>query len=235
MPVSEPSHATVERVQFPAGPYQLEGELAYADDADTLVGGIIIAGSHPLLGGNMHNNVVRGLGDGLAERGWATLRFNYRGVGGSEGPRVDVARHMAEFWETSHVSGEHDLWQDVQAGAEFLRSILVSKRPLVLIGYSFGCSLLPSICSAGAPAALVLIAPPLSKHDYSDYATIRSPLLVILSSDDFTVEPARVREWFDPLPAPKELIQAKLDNHFFRGHEAWLVETVVRFLQEHAR
>ncbi len=104
----------------------------------------MLAGSHPLLGGNMHNNVVRGLGDGLAEGGWATLRFNYRGVGRSEGPRVDVARHMAEFWQTSHVRGEMDLWQDVQAAVEFLRSVIDPALPLALIGYSFGCALLPA-------------------------------------------------------------------------------------------
>src|SRR5690349_2781214 len=72
----------VETVQFTAGPYKLEGELAYSippfdlsadgDEGGRMRGGVVLAGSHPLLGGNMHNNVVRGLGDGLAEHGWAT-------------------------------------------------------------------------------------------------------------------------------------------------------------------
>jgi hypothetical protein len=43
-----------------------------------------------------------------------------------------------------------------------------------------------------------------------------------------------LREWFDRLPPQKELVQAPLDNHFFRGHEPWLVDTVFAFLQEHA-
>src|SRR5579871_152864 len=232
MSVFPPSSVVCERVQFPSGPFQLEGELAYGEDTDALRGGVVLAGSHPLLGGNMHNNVVAGLGHGLAERGLATLRFNYRGIGGSEGPGVDVARHMAEFWETSHVSGEQDLWQDVQAAADYIRPIIGSHRPLALIGYSFGCFLLPAVCERERPAALVLIAPPLSKHDYSEFVTLQTPLLVLASRDDFTVEQAQLQQWFGSLSGPKQLVQAQLDNHFFRGHEAWLVENVARFFEE---
>ncbi|MGH7169013.1 MAG: alpha/beta hydrolase, partial [Gemmataceae bacterium] len=217
MPLPEVNSTVVEWVQFPAGPHLLEGELAYSEETADLLGGVVLAGSHPLLGGNMHNNVVVGVGDGLAERGWATLRFNYRGVGRSEGPRVEVARHMTEFWRTSHVSGEMDLWQDVQAATTFLRPITGSTRPLVLIGYSFGCALLPTVCRTESAAALVLIAPPLGKHDYTDFATVKSPLLVIVSDNDFTLEMENLRAWFDRLPVPKQLVQASLDNHFFRG------------------
>jgi uncharacterized protein len=232
MPQSEVNNVVVERVRFPAADYVLEGELAYAEESDDLAGGVVLAGSHPLLGGNMHNNVVRALGDGLAERGLTTLRFNYRGVGGSEGPPVNLARHMAAFWETSHVPGEMDLWQDVQGTVDFLRPIIGPTRPLALIGYSFGCALLPDVCGGEAPAALVLIAPPLSKHDYGRFETAECPLLAVASDDDFTADPERLRSWFGRLPAPKKLVQAPLDNHFFRGHEPWLVTTVAAFLRE---
>jgi uncharacterized protein len=232
MTQSEVSNAVVERIRFPAGDYVLEGELAYAEGPDDRAGGVVLAGSHPLLGGNMHNNVVRALGDGLAERGPTTLRFNYRGVGGSEGPPVDLARHMAAFWETSHVSGEMDLWQDVQGAVDFLRPIIGATRPLALIGYSFGCALLPDVCQRETPAALVLIAPPLSKHDYERFEKAECPLLVVASDDDFTTDPERLRSWFSRLPARKKLVQASLDNHFFRGHEPWLVTTVSTFLRE---
>jgi uncharacterized protein len=223
----------VEGVQFPAGPYLLEGELAYSEEAESPRGGAVLACSHPLLGGTMQNNVVDGLGDGLAEHGWATFRFNYRGVGRSQGPAVNVARHMAEFWRTSHVAGEMDLWRDVQGAAEFLLSIIGPTKPLVLIGYSFGCALLPSVRWASPPAAFVLIAPPLAKHDYSEFATIKTPLLAIVSEDDFTTEPELLRQWFDRLPSVKKLVQTPLGDHFFRGRESWLVETVAAFLQEH--
>jgi alpha/beta superfamily hydrolase len=223
----------IECVRFPAGPYLLEGELAYADDEEGPRGGVVLAGSHPMLGGNMHNNVVRGLGDGLAEYGWATLRFNYRGVGRSQGPRIDVARRLAEFWQTAHVEGEMDHGQDVQGAAAFLQPIIGPAQPLVLIGYSFGCALLPPLCRLHGPAAVVLIAPPLGKHDYTGFVTIKGPFLVIMSTDDFTLGPTCLHAWFDRLTMPKRLVQAAADNHFFRGHEPWLVETVSAFLSEH--
>jgi alpha/beta superfamily hydrolase len=233
MPSPDAKNTVVEAVRFCSGPYLLEGELAYAEDAEMPKGGAVIAGSHPLLGGTMHNNVVRSLGDGLAERGLATLRFNYRGVGRSQGPAVDVARHVAEFWATSHVAGEMDLCQDVQGAAHFLHPLIGVGKPLALIGYSFGCALLSSVRLAEPPAAFVLVAPPLAKHDYSGFASLTSPLLAVVSEDDFSAGLERLREWFDCLPMEKELVQAPLDDHFFRGHEPWLVETVAAFLQEY--
>lgn len=235
MPLPDAKSIVVEGVRFPAGPYLLEGELAYREDAEAPRGGAVLAGSHPLLGGTMHNNVVRGLGDGLAERGWTTLRFNYRGVGRSQGPAVDVARHVAEFWQTSHVVGEMALCRDVQGAADFLRPIVGPAKPLVLIGYSFGCALLPSVRLPEPPAAFVLIAPPLAKHDYSEFATLKTSLLAIVSEDDFTTEPELLRQWFDRLPGEKKLVQTTRGNHFFRGRESWLVETVVEFLREHVQ
>src|SRR3954471_23759821 len=103
----------VEEVRFRAGDYELHGRLAYPE-AERVRGAVVIAGPHPLLGGDMGNNVVRGLGDGLAASGFLTLRFDYRGGGSSEGPEIDVARHFAEFWRTSHAPGEEEFWRDVQ-------------------------------------------------------------------------------------------------------------------------
>jgi alpha/beta superfamily hydrolase len=221
----------VESVRFSAGPYSLEGELAYGEDVAAPRGAAVLACSHPLLGGNMHNNVVRGVGDGLAGRGLITLRFNYRGVGRSEGPPADVARHTAEFLKTSHAPDEMDLFRDVQRAVNYLRENVRAPLPLVLIGYSFGCALLPLVVVPGR-AAYVLIAPPLSRHDYMALARVRGPILVIASEDDFATDVGCLREWFDRLPAPKRLVLAALDNHFFRGHEPWLVDRVSDFLQE---
>jgi alpha/beta superfamily hydrolase len=229
-PVSD--HPIVaEEVWFYSGPYRLQGELAYPD-AGAPCGAALLAGPHPLLGGTMENNVVRSLGPGLARRGLATLRFNYRGAGGSEGPAIDVARHMAIFWETSHVPDEMELRHDVQAAADFLRGATTADLPLALVGYSFGCTLLAHV-AAGGPCVRILVAPTVGKHDYDSFESVKDPLLVIASEDDFAAGAAQVRDWFGRLPGPKELIQERFDNHFFRGHEEWLADRVLRFLEEH--
>jgi alpha/beta superfamily hydrolase len=226
--LSDPESPTVtEDVLFPAGPYLLHGELAYPE-AGHARGAVIFAGPHPLLGGNMRNNVVRCLGEGLAQKGLLTLRFDYRGVGRSQGPQADVARHLAEFWQTSHVAGEMDFWQDVQAAADFIEQACPG-LPLTLVGYSFGCALLPYVRQQNL-AALVLIAPTVAKHDYDSFRSVTSPLLVIASDDDFATDAQRLEDWCGTLAMPRQLARKPCDNHFFRGHEVWLTETILRFL-----
>jgi alpha/beta superfamily hydrolase len=219
----------VEEVRFPAGPHRLEGELAYPEEGEPAAAAVL-AGPHPLLGGDLHNNVVRGLGDGLAERGLVTLRFNYRGVGRSEGPAVDGAGNVAHFWATSHVPQEMELWQDVQAAVDSLRPLAGPDTPLALVGYSFGCALLPHVRAEGA--AQVLVAPTVGKHDYEPFAGLARPTLVIASEDDFATDARRLRAWFGRLGGPKRLVlERRGGNHFFRGQEAWLAETVWDFLR----
>jgi hypothetical protein len=233
-PVHESEMPLVEEVCFSSKGLRLHGELVYPDN-DRVTGVAVIAGPHPLLGGNMHNNVVRGIGNELARRQMVTLRFNYRGVGRSEGPRMDVIGNVAEFWRTSHVRDEMGLWQDVQSAIDFARQAAGPELPLALIGYSFGCALLPRVqLNMGSPA-LILLAPTIAKHDYDSYLAVPNPKLVIASEDDFASDAVRLQDWFDKLSAPKHLIQNRFDNHFFRGHEAWLAETVFDFLRDQWR
>ena len=177
----------------------------------------------------MGNNVVRGVADGLARRGLLTLRFDYRGVGLSQGPSIDVARHLAEFWRTSHVPDEMDYWRDVQGAVDFLHGEAPG-LPMALVGYSFGCALLPSVRSPDGFAALALVAPTVGKHDYHAYQAINTPLLVVASQDDFATDVNRLEAWFTGLSMPRKMLREKLDNHFFRGHEDCLAEAVFDFL-----
>ncbi len=226
--LTAPLPFTVEKVHFPAPPYRLEGELAYPEAA-RLRGAVAIAGPHPSLGGDLNNNVVRALGDGLAQRGFVTLRFNYRGVSGSEGPVVDRLARLAEFWRTSHVADELDAHHDLEGAVAFLRRVAPPWLPLILAGYSFGCVLLPAVPSC---QARILVAPTVGKHDYGPYQALPEPLLVVVSEDDFAVPVETLDCWFRSLTGPKCLIRRPLDNHFFRGQEAWLVETIDTFLSE---
>jgi uncharacterized protein len=222
-----------ENVMFRAGSYLLQGTLAYPE-AGCVRRGVAIAGPHPLLGGNMSNNVIRCLGEGLAQRGLITLRFDYRGVGKSQGPQIDVARHLAEFWHTSHAPGEMDFWHDVQGAADYVQQA-VPGLPLVLVGYSFGCALLPHVRPREDLAPLVLIAPTLSKHNYDCFRSVKSRMLVVVSDDDFATNAQELEDWLGTLAMPRQLVRQRCDNHFFRGHEDWLAETVFGFLEEHGR
>jgi alpha/beta superfamily hydrolase len=228
-PMAPADAEVVEVVEVRSGDLSLEGRLAYPD-AGRARGAVAIAGPHPLLGGDLDNNVVAGLTAGLARRGYTTLAFNYRGVGGSAGPPPDVSHHLAEFWATSHVAAEPGYRDDLVAALAHLRDIAGAATPVGLVGYSFGCSLLPAATPAGGP--MVLIAPTVGTHDYETFAGHEGPLLVIAPDGDFAADATGLRQWFDRLPEPKRLLRGRWDDHFFRGHEDWLAGTVAEFLAE---
>lgn len=216
-----------EDILFQAGSYLLHGELAYPE-IGRVRGAVVVAGPHPLLGGNMRNNVVRCLGDGLARKGLMTLRFDYRGIGRSQGPTVDIARNMAEFWQTSHAPDEMDFWRDVQGAIDFVQRSGPG-LPLAIVGYSFGCALLPLIPQQESIDAMVLVAPTIGKHNYDSFHSVTSPLLVVASEDDFATNATLLDSWFHSLTMPKRIVRKQCDNHFFRGHEDWLIESIDRF------
>jgi alpha/beta superfamily hydrolase len=220
----------VETVRFRAGPYRLEGELAYPEEIFP-AGAAVLAGPHPLLGGTLHNNVVRLIGDGLARQGLATLRFNYRGVGRSEGPPLGLARHLAEFWQSSHVPQEQELHEDLRGACAFLHRALPTTRR-ALIGYSFGCSLLPRAVQADGSCVFVLIAPTVGRHDLKPFERLPQPKLVIAPRNDFAADLDRLLDWCHALPGVCRLVQPDCDGHFFRGHESDLVEEIRSFLEE---
>ena len=217
-----------EDVFFMSDSYLLHGELTYPNTGNVNLA-VVIAGPHPFLGGNIQNNVVKSVGNGLADHGAMTLRFDYRGIGRSQGPEIDLGEHLADFWKTSHVSGEMDFWKDVQAAADFIHQT-DPFIPLVLIGYSFGSCLLPFVKAKGQLSRMILIAPTIVKHDYDFFKSVVVPLLIIASEDDFATSSEQIREWFETLIMPKQLMLRKCDNHFFRGHESWLIDSTVEFL-----
>jgi alpha/beta superfamily hydrolase len=218
-----PLDQVVETVRIPAGEGLLDGELLYPA-AGRPAAAVVLAGPHPLLGGGLHNNVVCGLTDGLSRRGLAALRFAYRAAGG----RQERARQMAQFWQTSHAAGEAEYADDLRAAAAFLAGAVGPGTPLVLAGYSFGCSLLPA---AGEAAAFVLVAPTLGRHDLGGFADSGSPKLVIAPVGDFALDEAQLPGWFDRLPGPKRLVRPRHDGHFFRGQEEVLAQEVFSFLE----
>ncbi|WP_420638234.1 alpha/beta hydrolase [Candidatus Poriferisocius sp.] len=109
---------------------------------------VVIAHPHPQHGGNMHSLVVSTLFTHLVDTGCAVLRFNFRGVGGSE--------------------GEHDFGEgeqlDVAAAVATLADAGPAPVPVVLAGWSFGADL-AATCTAPEVAGWFLVAPPLRVLD----------------------------------------------------------------------
>ena len=175
-------------------------EAAY-DEAEATPRPVLAILCHPLPteGGTMHNKVVTMAARALRESGVATLRFNFRGVGSSEGSFDDG-------------DGELD---DLRAVVAWARARHPDKA-LWLAGFSFGAWVsLRGAVELGA-AALISIAPPVGRSwDFDDIALPTVPWLVIQGDADEIVDAGAVREWVASLPSPPVLVEMPDTSHFF--------------------
>jgi alpha/beta superfamily hydrolase len=174
----------------------------------------VIAHPHPLFGGTMDNKVVQTLARAFVQSGWTALRFNFRGVGASEGEH-DEGRGETEDM-LSLVAG--------QAG----------EGPLALAGFSFG-----SFVTARAVAALwaerpadkiVLVGTAASRFDVATLPPdAHDRTLVIHGEQDDTVPLAAVMDWARPQSLPVTVVPGV--GHFFHGQLPLLKSLVLRHLR----
>ncbi|WP_374440094.1 alpha/beta hydrolase [Pseudomonas panipatensis] len=185
-------------IDGPEGPL----EALHLDTPDA-VGVALICHPHPLFAGTMQNKVVATLQRSARDAGYATLRFNFRGVGQSAGGYGEGR-------------GEID---DALAAARWLGERHPG-LPLTLMGFSFGS------CVAGNAAArlesdgvalrrLFMLAPPVERFDVE--LPVDCPLTVVQPEDDEVVTPARVYTWSESLDKPHELLRVPACSHFFHG------------------
>jgi alpha/beta superfamily hydrolase len=216
-----------ERVPIPAPGRTLEGVLAYPDGA--AFGSAVIAGPHPFLGGDMSNNVVTALAGQLAVSGLAVLTFNYGGVGASEGGPADWAAVTSAFWKDGTFPEEGEWVADTASALAAMRKWR-RDRP-VLLGYSFGCWTAVRNLKNVDARAVVLVSPNPARHDFDGLNLNTAPLLVIHSDNDFTCDVTDMTAWFQSVRDPKCREQIPAGEHFFKGREATVCDTVLSFLR----
>jgi alpha/beta superfamily hydrolase len=191
------------RITFPCGDLKLEGLLTLPEGGAP--GAAVVCHPHPMYGGSMYNNVVEAVLEALWRRQFATLRFNFRGVGDSEG---------------EYDGGEGEL-DDVHEAVAFLAG-KAGVKSVVLAGYSFGASVsLRAGLTDPAVDRLVLVALPVAGMTGPSDSTSKPVLLV--SGD---------RDSYSPLESLRTLAgklgsRARLEilagaDHFFGGYEARL-------------
>jgi alpha/beta superfamily hydrolase len=165
----------------------------------------LICHPNPVQGGTMLNKVVSTLQRTARDAGYATLRFNYRGVGASEG-----ASEM--------VSGEVD---DAEAVANWL---LAEKPdlPLNLFGFSFGgfvaASLSGRLEARGVEIErLFMVAPAVSRLNEQNPIAQHGALTLIQPEQDEVIAPDSVFAWSANLDRAHELLKVAECGHFFHG------------------
>ncbi|MEO6029981.1 MAG: alpha/beta fold hydrolase [Candidatus Binatia bacterium] len=202
-----------ETVRVAVGDIMLDGRMAVPAGATA---GALVCHPHPQYGGSMENDLVIALTGALGAAGFATLRFDFRGVGASGG-RYEDGR------------GEVD---DVRAAAALLRERLGVPR-IALVGYSFG-SVMALRAGCDEPdgvTGVVAIGPPVRMLGLEFLAGCATPLAFVTGDrDQFcpvpTLEAARAS--FAPASTVTLITGA---DHFFGGHLPALATRVVELVR----
>jgi alpha/beta superfamily hydrolase len=197
----------------PAGPLEarIEDPIA-AGQARHVIG--VVCHPHPLHGGTMQNKVVHTVARAMQEAGAATVRFNFRGVGGSAGVYGNGIGELADAlavvdWARAHFDCD-SLW---------------------LAGFSFGAATaLQAAARGAAPRKLVTVAPPVGRIIVDSVPRPDCPWLVVQGDQDALVDVELVRRWVAGYTPAPELVVLAGAEHFFHGRLRELRTTVLRFV-----
>jgi len=192
-----PSENTTLLLPGPAGALDVAVEHPGPGDPQRALLAVIC---HPLPtgGGTMHNKVVTMLARSLRELGAVAVRFNFRGVGRSEGA-------------FDNGDGERE---DLRAVFEWVRA----QHPghaLWLAGFSFGAYVSLAMHAQLRPDMLISVAPPAGRWDFADITAPDMPWVVVQGEDDEVVDPEAVYAWLDALDPSAELVRMSGTGHFF--------------------
>jgi uncharacterized protein len=175
--------------------------------------GLIMCHPHPLYGGNMHNPVVEAVTKAYSSKGFSTLRFNFRGVGYSEG----------------EYGNGIDEQKDVLSAIEYLKSL--GKSGIDLGGYSFGAW----VCASGLKnwnqiKSLIMVSPPVAAMSYA-FLKYDPRIKLIIGADGDAIGPVDIiSEMMKTWNPEVQFKIIKNSDHFYSGKEAEIKRIVEEFL-----
>jgi uncharacterized protein len=198
---------------------RLEGRLVLPETP--LLGGAIICHPHPQYGGSMSSKLVPAIQRSLVTAGWAALRFNFRGVGRSEGSFDDG-------------KGEES---DALAALARIRDVI--ERPTAVVGWSFGALIgLNAAARDGGVSGYAGVAPPVHRAltgkmtlpQIADLDRWSARSLIVCGTRDPFCRPADVNELARQLPPPVRVEVFDGADHFFSEHADRLCSLVAEFV-----
>ena len=193
-----PRRIEMHQLGGPAG--KLEALLEAPEDTVPRAAALVCH-PHPLFGGTMHNKVVYRVARALRNAGHVVLRFNFRGVGKSEG-RHDLGAGEVE---------------DARAALAWLRT-RYPDLPYTLAGFSFGARVILSLgCGLPDPARLIALGVPANSDPVGVLASCTVPKIFIQSTHDEYGSPPAMEAFYAQVADPKRLIWVEASDHFFAG------------------
>ncbi|MFT6072059.1 MAG: alpha/beta superfamily hydrolase [Alphaproteobacteria bacterium] len=172
--------------QGPAG--RIEGRYYKSDQARAPLA--LILHPHPKFGGTMNNKVVYTLFNTLKKRGFSVLRFNFRGVGMSEGEYDNGVGELA----------------DAASAMDWLQNANKDSQECWVVGFSFGAWIsMQLLMRRPEIQSFISVAPPANMFDFNFLAPCPSSGLIINGADDKIVPPGYVKQLADKLKIQKRI------------------------------
>lgn len=190
-----PGEAASFALSGPAGKLEVATDVA---DPPGCAATAVICHPHPMHGGTMRNKVVTIIERSLREVGLNTVRFNFRGVGASDGSYDDGV-------------GEGD---DLAAVVEWVRRASAGDD-IWLAGFSFGSYVALRNAHRLGATALVTIAPPVGRWDFECFTMPTCPWLAVQGEDDEVVDAQAVFDWVASLEHAPHMVRMPDTSHFF--------------------
>jgi len=198
-------------VTFPSADLTLEGHLTLLSGATQAA---VICHPHPQYGGDMDNSVVGAIETGLQRAGFATLRFNFRGVGRSTGLYGSGA-------------GEQD---DTHAAVTYLRQHS-GVTAVTAAGFSFG-AMVALRAGAASPAVdrLIGIAPPLTVMDLHFLEACGKRKLFVVGDRDQYCSVTALQQQLTHVADPKHHVIVAGADHFLSDYDDDIAAAVQTFV-----
>jgi alpha/beta superfamily hydrolase len=168
--------------------------------------GVVICHPHSLMGGSMYNNVVEALQEAFAAENYSTLRFNFRGVGGSTGVYDEGGGEKEDIFAVCEYLTKHGL------------------KKLFLAGYSFGAWVGSKILeeSKNPFAVNIYVSPPINYFNFNwDNLNNKINLLICGDCDQFCKIDVLIQK-AQKINSPVEIIHGA--DHFYLGKEKELTD-----------
>ncbi len=211
------AHDAIREIKGPAGRLEALLEPPVLAPGQPVRAAVVFGHPLPIEGGTMHTKVVFRATKALARIGCAVLRFNFRGVGGSEGT-----------WDDG--PGELD---DYRAALD----VMAARYPnteLWAAGFSFGSWVALSVGAADDRVRVLIgIAPPVDKYDFSAIRVSHKPKFFIQGEMDELCPLKRMYEFYSQVPEPKELVVVDAANHLFDGKVTEVADAVEDLLGDY--
>ncbi len=200
-----------ERIFIPVEGFKIEGMLSESPGEKA----VVVTHPHPLYGGDMNNYVVTSIMSAYQQKGYTTLRINFRGVGQSGGSHADGI-------------GEQE---DVRAALAYLNDL--GKTSIDLSGYSFGSRVnAGGLDSFDLAKRLIMVSPPVGFMDFSFLGFNSKIKLIIAGSNDDIAPPDKIKEYIPTWNPEAELKVLDGTDHFYSGGTREVEEIIKDFLDK---